>query len=90
MSKVNYSKAPWTNSPAQMISYISCHDDMCVVDRLKASIPGITTDELIRLDLLGQTMVFTSQGVPFIYAGEEVLRDKKVAWPARKHGNMPP
>ena len=50
---------------------------MCVVDRLKASIPGITTDELIRLDLLGQTMVFTSQGVPFIYAGEEVLRDKK-------------
>ena len=77
MSKVNYSKAPWTNSPAQMISYISCHDDMCVVDRLKASIPGITTDELIRLDLLGQTMVFTSQGVPFIYAGEEVLRDKK-------------
>ena len=77
MTKVNYSKAPWANSPAQMISYISCHDDMCVVDRLKASIPGITTDELIRLDLLGQTMVFTSQGVPFIYAGEEVLRDKK-------------
>ena len=77
MSKVNYSKAPWANSPAQMISYISCHDDMCVVDRLKASIPGITTDELIRLDLLGQTLVFTSQGVPFIYAGEEVLRDKK-------------
>ncbi|OYP60757.1 type I pullulanase [Prevotella sp. P3-122] len=77
ISKVNYSKAPWANSPAQMISYISCHDDMCVVDRLKASIPGITTDELIRLDLLGQTMVFTSQGVPFIYAGEEVLRDKK-------------
>ena len=77
MSKVNYSKAPWANSPAQMISYISCHDDMCVVDRLKASIPGITTDELIRLDLLGQTMVFTSQGVPFIYAGEEVLRNKK-------------
>ena len=77
ITKVNYSKAPWTNSPAQMISYISCHDDMCVVDRLKASIPGITTDELIRLDLLGQTAVFTAQGVPFIYAGEEVLRDKK-------------
>lgn len=77
ITKVNYSKAPWANSPAQKISYISCHDDMCVVDRLKASIPGITTDELIRLDLLGQTAVFTAQGVPFIYAGEEVLRDKK-------------
>ena len=77
ITKVNYSKASWANSPAQKISYISCHDDMCVVDRLKASIPGITTDELIRLDLLGQTAVFTAQGVPFIYAGEEVLRDKK-------------
>ena len=77
INKVNYSKAAWTNSPAQMIAYVSCHDDMCLVDRLKASIPGITTDEIIRLDLLAQTFVFTAQGVPFIYAGEEVLRDKK-------------
>ena len=77
LNKVNYSKAAWTNSPAQMIAYVSCHDDMCLVDRLKASIPGITTDEIIRLDLLAQTFVFTAQGVPFIYAGEEVLRDKK-------------
>ena len=77
ITKVNYSKAAWTNSPAQMISYVSCHDDMCLVDRLKASIPGITEDELIRLDLLAQTAVFTAQGVPFILAGEEMLRDKK-------------
>jgi pullulanase len=60
-----------------MISYVSCHDDMCLVDRLKASIPGITTEELIRLDLLAQTAVFTSQGVPFMLSGEELLRDKK-------------
>lgn len=76
-SKVNYSKEPWTLQPTQMISYVSCHDDMCLVDRLKASIPGITTDELIRLDLLAQTAVFTSQGVPFMLSGEEMLRDKK-------------
>ena len=50
---------------------------MCLVDRLRASVPGITQDELIRLDLLAQTAVFTSQGVPFIQAGEEALRDKK-------------
>jgi pullulanase len=50
---------------------------MCLVDRLKASIPGITDDELIRLDLLAQTAVFTSQGVPFMLAGEELLRTKK-------------
>ncbi|HEY9551772.1 MAG TPA: alpha-1,6-glucosidase domain-containing protein, partial [Prevotella sp.] len=76
-SKVNYSKKPWATQPTQMISYVSCHDDMCLVDRLKASIPGITTAELIRLDLLAQTAVFTSQGVPFMLCGEEMLRNKQ-------------
>ena len=76
-SKVNYSKKPWAAEPAQMMAYVSCHDDLCLVDRLKASIPGIGTDELIRLDLLAQTAVFTSQGVPFMLSGEEMLRDKK-------------
>ena len=86
MTRVNYDKKPWTNEPTQQISYVSCHDDMCLVDRLKASVPGLKDmtrsqaerqAELIRLDLLAQTAVFTSQGVPFILAGEEMLRDKK-------------
>ena len=77
MKKVNYSKAPWAIEPTQMMSYVSCHDDMCLVDRLKASIPRIKEDELIRLDLLAQTAVFTSQGVPFMLSGEELLRNKK-------------
>ena len=74
---VNYSQAPWALQPTQMISYVSCHDDMCLVDRLKSSIPDITPETLEQLDKLAQTVVFTSQGVPFIYAGEEVMRDKK-------------
>lgn len=77
MTRVNYSKEAWTNSPTQMVSYVSCHDDLCLTDRLRSSIPGITEDELIRLDLLAQTAVLTSQGVPFILCGEEMLRDKK-------------
>jgi len=77
MTKVNYSKTPWATEPTQMISYVSCHDDMCLFDRLRTSYPGATTDELIRLDLLAQTAVMTSQGVPFILCGEEMLRDKK-------------
>lgn len=77
ISKVNYSKEAWALQPYQAVSYVSCHDDMCLVDRLRASIPGISTDELIRLDLLAQTAVLTSQGVPFILSGEEALRDKK-------------
>ena len=77
MTKVNYSKQPWATEPTQMLSYVSCHDDMCLVDRLRASIPGITEEEMIRLDLLAQTAVFTSQGVPFMLSGEELLRTKK-------------
>ena len=77
MTKVNYSKEPWAIEPTQMMSYVSCHDDMCLVDRLKASIPGIKDEELIRLDLLAQTAVFTSQGVPFMLSGEELLRTKQ-------------
>ncbi len=76
MTKVNYSKVPWALEPTQMMSYVSCHDDMCLVDRLKASLPGISEAELIRLDLLAQTAVFTSQGVPFMLSGEELLRTK--------------
>jgi pullulanase len=75
-SMVNYSKEPYALEPTQMMAYVSCHDDMCLVDRLKASAPGISNDELIRLDLLAQTAVFTSQGVPFMLSGEELLRTK--------------
>ena len=87
MTKVNYAKEPWAQEPTQMISYVSCHDDMCLVDRLKASVPSLKSsdsklsnsqmEELIRLDLLAQTAVFTSQAVPFMLSGEELLRDKK-------------
>ena len=86
MSRVNYDKKAWTVNPTEQISYVSCHDDMCLVDRLKASIPFLTdasipedmrVAELVRLDELAQTAVFTSQGVPFILSGEEMMRDKK-------------
>lgn len=76
-SEVNYSDTSWATQPTQMISYVSCHDDMCLVDRLQATMPDIKPDELIRLNKLAQTVVFTSQGIPFIFAGEEVMRDKK-------------
>jgi pullulanase len=77
LTQVNYSKTAWANEPTQMISYVSCHDDMCLNDRLKASIPNLTEDEQIRLNLLAQTAVFTSQGVPFMLSGEEMMRNKK-------------
>lgn len=82
MEKVNYSREPWALQPTQMIAYASCHDDMMLTDRLRSSVQGkgkkaIKDDELKRLDKLAQTVILTSQGIPFIFAGEEVMRDKK-------------
>ena len=81
--RVNYSRAPWALQPTQMIAYASCHDDMMLTDRLRSSVKAgkgkktIKEDELKRLDKLAQTVILTSQGIPFIFAGEEVMRDKK-------------
>jgi len=79
-SLVNYAKDAWAAEPTQSIVYVSCHDDMCLTDRLRASIQALSSptgdESLIRLDLLAQTAVFTSQGVPFMLSGEELLRTK--------------
>ena len=80
MTKVNYSQEPWAAEPTQMVSYVSCHDDMCLVDRLRATVGGkgrMDDRTISQLDMLAQTAVLTSQGVPFLLSGEEMLRDKK-------------
>ncbi|MBD2767635.1 type I pullulanase [Hymenobacter sp. BT664] len=75
-AKVNYSKAPWAASPAQAINYVACHDDLVLWDKLRAANPQASEAELIRLDLLSNTIVFTSQGIPFLPVGDEFLRTK--------------
>ena len=75
-TKVNYSKAPWASSPGQAINYVACHDDRVLWDKLAVANPGATEDELIKMDLLSNTIVFTSQGVPFLPVGDEFLRTK--------------
>ena len=76
-ASVNYSKKAWAVQPTQMISYVSCHDDMCLADRIKSTQPEASIEERMALHKLAETFVFTSQGVPFIYTGDEVMRDKK-------------
>lgn len=68
---------PWTQQPAQMISYVSCHDDHCIGDRLRITLPDADEKTRTALYKLAQTAVMTSQGVPFIFAGDEVMRHKK-------------
>ena len=66
----------WALQPTQFISYVSCHDDMCLADRLKATMPDASPAVRTALHKLAETAVLTSQGVPFIFAGDEVMRDK--------------
>ena len=66
----------WALQPTQFISYVSCHDDMCLADRLKATMPDTSPAVRTALHKLAETAVLTSQGVPFIFAGDEVMRDK--------------
>lgn len=80
MDKVNYSKTPWASEPSQMISYVSCHDDMCLADRIKTTLQAkrsYSPEAALRLQKLAETVVLTSQGVPFIWCGDEIMRDKK-------------
>ena len=68
----------WAGQPTQHMSYVSCHDDHCLRDRLVNTLGKETPEEeLIRLDKLAQTAVLTSQGVPFIFCGEELFRTKQ-------------
>jgi len=74
--KINYSKAPWAKSPAQTITYASCHDNHTLWDRLQISCPEASEAERKQMNKLAAAIVMTSQGVPFIHAGEEMLRSK--------------
>ncbi len=74
--RVNYSKAPWAPQPTQCINYVSCHDNHTLWDRLAISNPEAEEAERIRMHTLSQTIVLTSQGVPFLHAGTEMLRTK--------------
>lgn len=73
----NNSKKPYAASPAQVINYVSCHDDLTLTDKLNISMPDATPAERMRAARLAQTIIFTSQGTPFMFAGEEIFRDKQ-------------
>ena len=76
-SKGNNSKFAYAAAPTQIINYVSCHDDLTLTDKLAKSMPGSTEEQRQRAAKLAQTIVFTSQGTPFMFAGEEIFRDKK-------------
>jgi type I pullulanase len=63
--------------PVQSVNYAECHDNHTMWDKLLLSTEGMMGDEdRIGMHRLGSAIVLTSQGIPFIHAGQEFLRTK--------------
>ncbi len=73
--EVDHAEA-WTIDPSQHVSYVSCHDDHNLRDRFEHISPEASEQELLKMVRLAQFGVFTSQGIPFIFCGEELFRSK--------------
>lgn len=69
----------FSDSPIEAINFVECHDNHTLWDRLKISTidnARITDADRRAMDKLAAAAVFTSQGIPFIQAGQEFLRTK--------------
>lgn len=66
----------WCTTPAQSINYASCHDNMTLIDRITNSTPDASRADQIRMNNLAAAIYMTSEGIPFMQAGEEMLRTK--------------
>lgn len=66
----------WPDTPARSINYMTCHDNLVLIDKLRLSMPEATEAELKAAMKLGYLILFTSQGVPFLHGGEEFMRSK--------------
>ena len=71
-----YGSKPWAKEPGQSINYVSFHDNYTLWDKLSVSCPEASEEKKKAMNRLCAAIVFTSQGVPFIQAGEEFLRSK--------------
>lgn len=67
---------PWANEPYQTINYASAHDNLTLWDRLQTTNPDATDEELQAMNKMSAAIVYTSQGIPFMQAGEEFARTK--------------
>ena len=67
----------WTTlSPGQSINYVESHDNQTIFDKLGSSVFKTPAPTLVKMDQMAAAIVYLSQGVPFIQAGQEFLRSK--------------
>lgn len=74
--KVNFSDAAWANQPSQCMTYVSCHDNHTLFDKLMISRADASEADRLKMHRLAGTIVLTSQGVSFMHAGVELARTK--------------
>lgn len=66
----------WCKNPGQIVNYASCHDNMTLMDRITVSTPGADGADIIKMNNLAAAFYMTAEGIPFMQAGEEILRTK--------------
>jgi pullulanase len=74
--KVNYSDQAYADSPLKTITYVTCHDNPCLWDKIVFTCPDCSKQEKLDIQKLANAIVLTSQGVAFLHAGEEIVRTK--------------
>ena len=62
--------------PGETINYANSHDNLILQDKLQRSLPGRSQEDYVKYNKLVHNILFLSQGVPFIHAGNEFLRTK--------------
>lgn len=66
----------WYVEHAMVVNYMSAHDNNTLWDKLALSCPNASTEEKLAMNRLGAAAVMLSKGMPFLLAGEEMLRTK--------------
>jgi pullulanase len=74
---VNYSDAAWAKSPGQTVTYVSCHDNHTLWDKIQISRKDASIEQQMNMHKLALATVLTSQGISFLHAGTEMLRTKQ-------------
>ena len=69
----------WCKTPSQSINYASCHDNYTLIDRIVVSTPNATWEDQVKMNNLAAAIYLTAQGIPFMQAGEEMLRSKPLS-----------
>ena len=67
------------DDPDKVVTYVTCHDNYTLYDRAIATKEYTSEDDAIlaKMNVLANSVVFTSQGTSFMLAGEEFLRTKQ-------------